>query len=165
MNEHIMNLTIEHDGSGTFLLEQDCGGNIDRVELHETQVRHIATLAGLLPRREEPYSPPASVLARRLRVLLERIDELDDMLVGVSRKSHEDVSYEMAFSMATWELATEFCADLPSANNPDSGAITGANPPNSGGIARSEHAQHGPGTTRASAAQRQLLPEDQPTST
>jgi hypothetical protein len=114
MQQRIPNLTIEPDEDDGFLLSQDVGGNTAYLELHETQVRHLAELAGLLPRRDEPYTPPATVLARRLRVLLDRIDELDERLKIVASNGREDLEHELTYSFATWELAREFVADLES---------------------------------------------------
>lgn len=125
LHDRIPNLTIETTEGGGFLLEQDCSGNVDRIELHPTQVQHLAELAGLLPRRGDPYIPPACVLARRLHVLRDRIDRLDDWLRAVAENGREDLEHELTFSFATWELATEFCADLgastaAAASSPDS---------------------------------------------
>lgn len=113
MTDRIPDLTIERGDDGSFLLEQDGGsGNVERIELHATQVRHLAELAGLLPRRGDDYTPPAQLLARRLRALLDRIDRLDDMLRAIEAQGHENLEVESVFCYATWELATEFCADL-----------------------------------------------------
>lgn len=112
MNDRIPPLTIESDEAGGFLLEQDYSGNVDRIELHPTQVRYLAELAGLLPQRGDDYMPPAAVLARRLRTLLDRINMLDEWLHLTAQNGREDLSMECTYSLATWELATEFCADL-----------------------------------------------------
>jgi len=112
MSDRIPNLTIEHYDDGSFLLWQDSGGNLAQIELHESQVRHIAVMAGLVPTAASAFMPAAWVLARRLRVLCERINELDDRLRLVAAGGHAMLDEEQAFSLATWELATEFCADL-----------------------------------------------------
>lgn len=126
MNNRIPDLTIEHGDDGSFLLEQDGGsGNVDRIELHPTQVRYLAELAGLLPKsgnRCHPerlesgngYHPPAPTLARRLRVLLERIRELDGRLwaVPVYPPGSANDDPDLWYSDATLAIAEEFCADL-----------------------------------------------------
>lgn len=111
-SDRIPNLTIERGEGGSILLEQEWSGNVDRIELHPVHLRHLAEVAGLLPAAGADYSPPAAVLARRLRTLLDRIDRLDDMVRAAEMKGHEDLELESAFSYATWELAREFCADL-----------------------------------------------------
>jgi len=111
MNDRIPNLTIERREDGSFVLEQDNGSTIERVGLHESQARHLAIMAGLMP-ADSTYMPPGWVLARRLRVLKERINDLDDQLRRVAASGHEVLDEELVFSMASWELAIEFCADL-----------------------------------------------------
>lgn len=48
MNENIPQLSIEMEEDGTVLLEQECGGENDRIQLHPIHIRHLAELAGLL---------------------------------------------------------------------------------------------------------------------
>lgn len=107
-------LNIDLLADGTIQLEQDDGsGNVSWIELHPLHVQHIAELVGLVPARSGDYTPPAWVLARRLRVLLDRINELDDRLRMVADAGREDLSIELEFSLATWEMASEFVNELP----------------------------------------------------
>jgi hypothetical protein len=115
LTENIPHLGIEDNEDGTVTLEQDWSGNVDRVTLHALQVRFLAERAGLV--REVSASEAdtlraVAMLKRRMRVLLDRIDRLDDMVRAAAAKGHEDLEVETTFSYATWELATEFCADL-----------------------------------------------------
>lgn len=52
MNENIPDLTIEpiDSESGLLVLEQNSGGNIDRIALHPVHVHHLAELLGFLSR-------------------------------------------------------------------------------------------------------------------
>lgn len=115
MNENIPALKIEANDDGTLTLEQDWGGNVDRVTVHQVHLRFMAERLGLV---REAFASEAdtlrtvATLKRRLRVLLDRIDRLDDMVRAAEAKGHEDLEVESTFSYATWELATEFCADL-----------------------------------------------------
>lgn len=128
-------------------LFQDFAGNEAMVTLHRSQLQLLAERAGLL-KKGEPGSPfpPATTLARRLRVLRDRIDRLDDWLRAVAENGREDLEDELTFSFATWEIACEFCADLqvesdstrlaPAApsSHPKSGGATPANDPERGGV-------------------------------
>jgi hypothetical protein len=114
LTENIPQLGIENNEDGTITLEQDWSGNVDRVTVHPLHLRYIAERMGLV--REVSASEADMVrtittLKRRLRVLLQRIDQLDDWLRQVEAKGHENLSLETTYSFATWELASEFCAD------------------------------------------------------
>lgn len=52
MSENIPDLTIEPTvpETGLVVLEQNSGGNIDRIALHPVHVRHLAELLGFLAR-------------------------------------------------------------------------------------------------------------------
>jgi hypothetical protein len=115
MIQNIPALTIEANEDGTLLLEQDWAGNVDRVTVHPVHLRFMAERLGLVREvsaSEADMVRTVTTLKRRLRVLLQRIDQLDDWLRQVEAKGHEDLSVETTYSFATWELASEFCADL-----------------------------------------------------
>ena len=110
----IPNLEIDCDSDDPdtqVMLTQDFGGNTSMVTLHPSQVKLLAERMGLLLPDAEAQRTIAR-LSRQLRVLTERIKYLDEWLHAHSDASNADLSYERAYSFATWELANEFCADL-----------------------------------------------------
>ena len=119
-------------------LEQDCGvGEVDRVTMHPIHVRLIASEMGLLQGDSDAWRR-VEMLERRMRVLADRIDRMDDMVRAAAAKGHEDLEVECAFSFASWELATEFCMDL----GPEPGVVLAL-----------------PGVAAGRPAQGSLLPE------
>lgn len=117
MIEHIPALKIEANDDDTFTLEQDCSGNTSCVTVHKLHVRHLAETIGLLPSSGNRNLPSAAMLARRLKVLFERIKEVDDRLWSVP--AHPPGSNmddpDLWYSDATLSIAREFCADLDDA--------------------------------------------------
>lgn len=113
----LLNLSIDRDGTDPdahVSLTQDIGGNEHTVYLHPCQVRLLAERMGLLVPDVEAQRTIAR-LSRQMRTLLDRINHLDDWLHTQSDTAYADLSYEQTYSMATWELAREFVADLPDA--------------------------------------------------
>jgi hypothetical protein len=133
MNDNIPELKIEYMkdgmGDGLILLEQDCGGNIDRVGIHPIHLRYMAEKMGLAPTSDPQAHKTIAMLTRRLLVLRDRICDLTICLAEHSDHEHADLSYELTFSTATAEIANEFCADLGTAV-PDSrkSILPGNNP-------------------------------------
>lgn len=127
LNDHIQNLTIETDDDGNILLEQDTGGNIARVTLHPTHLRYLAEKMGLVETSDPAAQKTIAMLTRRLLVLRERIDHLDDWLTNCSDTKHANLDYEQHFAGATADIAYEFCADLD-------GVALDANTTKSGGV-------------------------------
>lgn len=110
----IPELAYEIDGDA-IRLEQDAGcGEVHRIDLHPIHVRLIAGELNLMQGDADAWHRVAT-LERRLRVLLDRIDRLDDLISLAAQKGHEDLEVESALAYATWELATEFCHDLSTA--------------------------------------------------
>lgn len=109
----IPDLSFEIEGD--FInLEQDAGcGEVDRLTMHRSQVALLASEMGVVraPHDGEAQRTIAK-LERRLRVLRDRIDMLDEFLCNNSDHRHADLSYEVAFSSGTVDIADEFCADL-----------------------------------------------------
>lgn len=130
------NLKFEFDPAGgpdqQILLEQDWNGNVERVGLHPSQVRLIAERLGMLPPSDLEAQRTIAQLSRRMRLLAERIDWLDDLLIQAAGKGHEDLTEETTYSAATLELVREFMADLPAAtaSGPQPGGAASA--PNAG---------------------------------
>ncbi|MGJ7529182.1 hypothetical protein [Variovorax sp. GB1P17] len=91
------------------------------VDLHPIHLRLVAEKLGLVRDMSATEADALRVvdrLGRRLRLLQERIDHLDNYLVTCSDHGHADLTYEMAFSAATLDLVTEFCRELD-----ESGAV------------------------------------------
>lgn len=82
----------------------------DVIVVHPLQVLHIAGKFGLLRASDPSALRVIATLKRRMKTLLHRIDRLDEMLRLCGE--HENLEGEQDFSFATWEIATEFCADL-----------------------------------------------------
>ena len=115
---NIPDLTISTTTAGLIELEQQNGlDEPDRIEVHPIHIRHIAETMGLVSTSDPQAARTIATLQRRLRVLLDRINHLDDWLHQHSDMEHADLSYEQTYSMATWELAREFCADLDEPGN------------------------------------------------
>lgn len=125
-------------------LEQDAGcGEVDRITMHRIHVRLFAEQLGILPPSDLEAARTVARLGRQLRTLHARINELDDMVREKAGFGREDLDAECIFSLATWELATEFVNDLPGGealgalperNDPVSGGVDAGNPPSSGAV-------------------------------
>lgn len=120
MMAKIWDLAYEVDSDGGINLEQDAGcGDVERITLHPIHVRLLAEQAGILaPSSNIEADRTIARLCRQMRLLLERINYLDDWLHTCSDTAHADLSYEQTYSMATWELAREFVDDLPDVAGP-----------------------------------------------
>jgi len=115
MNANIPELKIERmdDDHGTLiLLEQDSGGQIDRVAVHPLHLRYMAEQIGLIETSDPQAARTIARLERRLRVLRDRIDHLNNWMANYSDHKHADLSYEVTYITATMDIADEFCADL-----------------------------------------------------
>lgn len=98
-------------------LEQDAGmGDVVVIDLHPMHVRLLASELGLLKGDPDAWRR-VEILERRLRLLAERIAELDDRLwaVPVCPPGSRNDDPDLYFSDATRVLAAEFVADLPAA--------------------------------------------------
>lgn len=108
MREDIPELRIEplDDDSHLLLLEQDGGGNVDRIAIHPVHVRYLAERIGLAEASDIEAHRTIARLSRRMQLLKERIVYLAKGLAASS------AGYDHA--QATADLAREFCAELPS---------------------------------------------------
>jgi hypothetical protein len=122
MNDSIPELKIEHmidgTGEGLILLEQDSGGNIDRVAIHPVHLRYMAEKMGLIETADPQAARTIAKLERRLRLLRDRIDHMGNYLANHSDHRHADLSYEVTYMTATADLADEFCAEFESNDKP-----------------------------------------------
>jgi hypothetical protein len=116
MNDSIPELKIEliDDGlgAGLILLEQDCGGNVDRVAIHPIHLRYMAENFGLIESSDPAAQKTIATLTRRLLALQFRIEHIQNWLANHSDHQHADLSYELTYATATADIAAEFCADL-----------------------------------------------------
>ena len=116
MNENIPDLKIERmsDQHGALiLLEQDSGGNIDRVAIHPVHLRYMAETCGLVPTSDPEGAKRIATLERRIRLLQERIEHLHEWLGKQIERGHADLlEYEVTYSRATVDLVGEFCAEM-----------------------------------------------------
>jgi len=109
---HLPALRVEQQ-DGLFLVSQRHGGHVQTVSLHPAHIRHLSEVVGLAPNTDPAAATRLATLARRLRVLQRRIDELGDWLTNYSDHEHADLSHELVLITALAELAEEFVADLP----------------------------------------------------
>jgi hypothetical protein len=81
------------------------------VLVHPWQLRAVCDQFGLIARDAQAERTIAT-LTRRLHMLRDRIDFLQDYLVNYSDHKHADLTYEVTYATACIDLADEFCADL-----------------------------------------------------
>lgn len=115
MNESIPDLKIElmDDNSGSLiLLEQDSGGNIDRVAIHLIHLRYMAEKMGLVESDSTQALKTIATLQRRMVALRDRIESLADWMAQYSDHRHADLSHETTQLNAMADLAREWCHDF-----------------------------------------------------
>jgi hypothetical protein len=114
MMTQIYDLDFEIDIDGSINLEQECGlGEVSRITLHPIHLRLLAEEVGLVPTSDPEANRTIARLSRQMRTLLQRIGQLDDWLNAAAQRGHEDLQDECTYSLATWELAREWAAELP----------------------------------------------------
>jgi hypothetical protein len=138
------------------MIEQDGGcGEVDRICLHSLHVRHLASELGLLKGDADAWTR-VRTLERRLLILRDRIEQLDNMLWSVPcMPPGSGPTSDCVYSDSTLIIADEFCADLP--NSPESGCIDEPNDPGSGDVRQGK----GPNKGGVSCAQGDLLEQAQ----
>ena len=108
-----LNIELMDDSTGSLIiLEQDSGGNLDRIAIHPIHIRYMAEKFGIIPTSDPQAANIIATLQRRLLVLRDRIDELANYLCKHSDHKHADLSYEMTYANATADIASEFVAEL-----------------------------------------------------
>jgi len=118
-------MTIEHDNipelniermedkqGSLILLEQDSGGNLDRVAIHPIHLRYMAEKFGLIETSDPKAAKTIATLQRRMVGLRDRIDSLTDWMARHSDHKHADLSYETTQLQALRDLAREWCHDF-----------------------------------------------------
>jgi hypothetical protein len=122
MNTRIPELSIALTTEGLIELEQQNGlDEPDRIEIHPLHLRHMAEKMGLVGEMSASEADALRMvdkLARRLKMLHERIDRLDDLLLNCSDHAHANLDWEVSFSRATCDLADEFVREIE-----ESGAV------------------------------------------
>lgn len=150
MMTKIYDLAYEINGD-TINLEQDMGcGEVSRIDLHPIHLRLLAEEVGILaPSSNIEADRTIARLCRQMRILFDRINQLDDWIRQAAEKGHEDLEMETTYSFATWELAHEFIADLPiadaaaKAKTPEHGGLPIGNGPKSEGVSISNGPENG----------------------
>jgi len=120
MNQiHIPELTIEPCDDGTLLLEQDTGGNVDRVQVHPLHIRLIAEHFGLAPTGDPTAARTIATLERRLRLVREEVELLDSWLHAESSADRINLE-EMVKARDILTMLDEFIADFEPKGDPAS---------------------------------------------
>ena len=112
--ESIPELKIERmaDQHGTLiLLEQDSGGNVDRVAIHPIHLRYLAEQFGLVETSDPGGARTIVALQRRFRLLQSRITHLAKWLAS-SEHEQAGMDYAIAHAEATAAMVDEFCVDM-----------------------------------------------------
>lgn len=113
MNEQIIvpELRIESCGDGTLMLEQDTGGNVDRVQVHPLHIRLIAERFGLAPTGDPTAAREIARLRRRLLLVREELALLDSWLRSESNDGQVGMEM-MVQSGSIMTLLNEFIHDF-----------------------------------------------------
>ncbi|BEP48916.1 hypothetical protein [Variovorax sp. V116] len=115
MNTEIPHLKIEQLENGCIRLENESVGDSYVVDIHPLHLRYMAEKLGLV--REMSASEADALrtvdkLARRLRVLHERVLQLDQWLWEHQDATNADISVEIWYSAGTLDLSNEFQAEM-----------------------------------------------------
>ena len=120
MNDNIPELKIElmadGQGDGLIILEQDSGGNIDRVAIHPIHLRYMVEKMGLVVSSDPTAAKTITTLQRRMVALRDRIESLADWMAQHSDHKHADLSNETTQLNAMADLAREWCHDFDGAS-------------------------------------------------
>lgn len=114
IDERIPELNIEYmtDENGSLiLLEQDSGGQIDRLAIHPIHLRFMAEKCGLVETSDAQALKTIAMLKRRMRILRDRICTLSEYMEKHSDKERANLDYEIASVTAAADLAQVFCDD------------------------------------------------------
>jgi len=98
-------------GPAVMLTQQDDINEPATIVMHPWQLRAACEYLGIL--HADPVSAGmAARLTRRLRVLTERIDQLNEYLQAYGATEYVNLKFEQAYSQATADLAAEFVTEL-----------------------------------------------------
>jgi len=107
----IPELAIEPCDDGTLLLEQDAGGQVDRVQVHPLHIRLIAERFGLAPTGDPTATRTIATLQRRLRLVREEVELLDSWLHAESSADRINLE-EMVKVRDILTMLNEFIVDF-----------------------------------------------------
>lgn len=115
MNTEIPHLMIERLENGCIRLENESAGDSYVVDIHPLHLRFMAEKLGLV--REMSASETDALrmvdkLARRLKVLHERVMQMDHWLWEHQDATCADISIEIWYSAGTLDLSNEFQAEI-----------------------------------------------------
>lgn len=117
MAENIPNLVIDAvDNGGVQLLrieQTDTNGQSYVIDLHPLHIQRLAQMINIFESTHRGGAKEVSTLRRRMLLLRDRIDELDDILSKSGIERHADITELTTYSFATVQLANEFCMDIP----------------------------------------------------
>jgi hypothetical protein len=113
IDHDIPELKIERlDDVDLIALEQDCGGNADRIIIHKVHLRFLAEKFGLVETNDPQGAKRIATLERRMRLLQGRIDHLGHRLANHPGRELADLDCEIEYLAATADLLDEFCMDM-----------------------------------------------------
>ena len=118
---NIPELTIEllDDSADSLIrLGQSCSDELYTVDIHPIHLRYMVEKFGLVATSEPMAQRTIATLTRRLLLLRDRIEHLDDLLSSVKcyPPGPRKYSTEEVYSDTLLDLANEFCAELVSAD-------------------------------------------------
>jgi len=98
-------------GAAVMLTQQDGIDDPVTIMVHPWQLRAACQHLGIL--HTDPEAERAAArLARRLKVLAERINQLNDHIQAHRGTEHVGLRFEQAYAQATADLAAEFMHDM-----------------------------------------------------
>lgn len=122
--ELTIDLLTDVGADNLILLQQDAGGNLDRVAIHPFHLRYLAEKFGLIESSDPMVQKTIATLTRRLLVLRDRANHLVASLADDSDHKHADLSYAHTYAEATADIANEFCTELGTVSPCKHGAST-----------------------------------------
>lgn len=145
MNETIPGLEIEPNDDGTFSLEQNWGGNIDRVAIHPLHVRHLAEKTGLIRTVLSSEAEMEAALRHQIQTLEKDAERLQSAMLCIrdraeqlfrdlclqNDRGHEDLNIEVTKCAALTDIIAlavkDFAEDWTSDEQPTYGKRDTAN--------------------------------------
>lgn len=114
LTHHELTAEWVNDKQGLAIMLTQPADNYDdpgTVLVHPWQLRAVCEQFGIIA-SDSQAAKTIATLTRRLLLLNERIQHLDDWLRTLSDTDHADLTYEIGFSGGTSDMAAEFCAEL-----------------------------------------------------